>query len=66
MTSVNLHVGELLSPLGAAGIEKQLSKLDGVTTVSVNPVSGSTTVTYDEGRINPASIAAAIERCDHH
>ena len=59
MKCVNLHVGELLSPLSAAGIEKQLSKLDGVTTVSVNPVSGSATVAYDEGRGPRRAVADA-------
>ena len=66
MKSVNLHVGELLSPLGARGIEKQLSKLDGVASVAVNPVSGCATVSYDESRISPSAIKEAIQRCGHH
>ena len=51
MKTVNTHVGELLSPLGALGVEKQLRRLDGVTGAAVNPASGCATVTYDEGRI---------------
>jgi len=66
MKTVNLHVGELLSPLGALGVEKQLTKLDGVTAAAVNPVSGCATVTYDERRIAVSAIEEAIERCGHH
>ncbi len=66
MKTINLHVGELLSPLGALGIEKQLKKLAGISAAAVNPVSGCATVTYDEGKIAPAAIHQAIEHCDHH
>src|SRR3989304_4095691 len=66
MKTVNLHVGELLSPLGALGVEKQLTKLDGVPAARVNPVSGCATVTYDERRIAVSAIEEAIERCGHH
>jgi Cu2+-exporting ATPase len=66
MLTINLHVGELLSPLGAQGVEKQLAKLDGIAAVAVNPVSGCATVTYDEQQITPAAIGEAIEACGHH
>ena len=66
MKTLNLHVGDLLSPLGALGVEKQLAKLAGVTAASVNQVSGCATVTFDEGTITQTAIEEAIERCDHH
>ena len=66
MKTINLHVGELLSPLGAQGVEKQLENLDGIAAVAVNPVSGCATVTYDEQRITAAAIEHAIEACGHH
>ncbi|KAB2943579.1 MAG: heavy metal translocating P-type ATPase [Hyphomicrobium sp.] len=66
MKTINLHVGELLSPLGAQGVEKQLAKLDGVAAVAVNPVSGCATVTFDEQRVTVAALAQAIEQCGHH
>lgn len=66
MKTINLHVGELLSPLGAIGIEKQLKKLAGISAAAVNQASGCATVTYDEGKIAPAAIQEAIEHCDHH
>lgn len=42
-----IEVGGLLSTLSARGVEKQLSKLPGVTKVEVNYVAGSATVVYD-------------------
>ena len=66
MKTVNLHVGDLLSPLGAIGDEKQLAKLAGVTATSFNQVSGCATVTFDEGTITQTAIQDAIEHCDHH
>ena len=66
MKTINLHVGELLSPLGALGVEKQLLKLGGVTAAAVNQVSGSASVTYDDRKIEPADIEHAIEQCGHH
>lgn len=66
MKTINLHVGALLSPLGALGVEKQLRKLDGVVAVSVNQVSGSATVSYDDARVTPAVIKDAIDQCGHH
>jgi Cu2+-exporting ATPase len=66
MKTINLHVGELLSPLGALGVERQLRKLDGVVAVSVNQVSGSATVSYDDARVTPAVIKDAIDQCGHH
>lgn len=66
MRTINLHVGELLSPLGAHGVERQLKRVPGIVEAAVNLVSGCATVTYDESHISPADIAAAIERCRHH
>lgn len=47
-----VEVADLLSPLSAHGVEKQLMRLPGVKQVEVNPVSGSATVVYDETRID--------------
>lgn len=66
MRTINLHVGDLLSPLGALGVEKQLMRLDGVAAAAVNPVSGCATLTYDEQRITTEKIKRAIESCGHH
>ena len=66
MTTSTLDVGDLFSVLGAHGIERQLQRLTGVGRVSVNPVSGSTTVVYDPGKTNLAEIQAAIKECGFH
>ena len=66
MTTSTLEVGDLFSVLGAHGIEKQLRQIAGVSRVSVNPVSGLTTVVYDSARIRLSAIQAAIEACGFH
>jgi Cu2+-exporting ATPase len=66
MTTRTLDVGNLFSVLGARGIERQLRRIDGVGRVSVNPVSGSTTVAYDAARTSLSDIRSAIEACGFH
>jgi Cu2+-exporting ATPase len=66
MTTNTLNVGNLFSVLGAQGIEKQLLRIAGVGRVAVNPVSGSTTVAYDQGKTNLSTIKAAIKECGFH
>ena len=66
MTTSTLEIGNLFSVLGAQGIEKQLKRIAGVGRVSVNPVSGSTTVTYDPGKTNLPAIQVAIKACGFH
>ncbi|MBC7739689.1 MAG: copper-translocating P-type ATPase [Candidatus Saccharibacteria bacterium] len=66
MKTTTFDVDGLLSALGAQGIERQLKKIDGVGRVSVNNVSGSTTVTYDAGKTSSAALQAAIRDCGFH
>ena len=66
MTTSTLEVGGLLSSLGARGIEKQLERISGVDRVSVNPVSGATTVAYDPAKTGLPAIEAAIKACGYH
>ena len=66
MTTSTLNVGNLFSVLGAHGIERQLRRVAGVGRVSVNPVSGSTTVMFDPSKTSLAAIRAAIEDCGFH
>ena len=63
MTTSTLNVGNLFSVLGARGIEKQLQRIAGVGRVAVNPVSGSTTVTFDQGKTSLSAIQAAVKEC---
>ncbi len=66
MTISTLEVGGLFSILGARGIEKQLQAIAGVGHVSVNPVSGLTTIAYDPARIRLSEIQTTIEACGFH
>ena len=66
MTTSTFDVSDLFSALDAHGIERQLQRIEGVGRVSVNPVSGSTTVTYDAEKTNLPALRAAIEDCGFH
>ena len=66
MTTSTLEVGNLFSVLGAHGIEKQLKRVVGVGRVTVNAVSGATTVAYDPKKTSLAKIRAKIKECGFH
>ncbi len=66
MTTTVLDVAGLLTVLDASGIERQLHRIAGVRRVSVNPISGSTTVMYDPETTSLRAIQAAIEECGFH
>ena len=66
MTTSTFEVGDLFSILGAHWIEWQLQRIPGVDRVSVNPVSGSTTVEYDPGKTGAPTIQTAIRNCGFH
>jgi Cu2+-exporting ATPase len=65
-TTMNFEVGGLVSSMSAHGVEKQLSRLPGVTAVQVNYVAGSASVTFDPQRITPEAIRSAIQDCGYH
>ena len=60
MTTSTCDVGDLFSGLSAQGIENQLLRIAGLSRVSVNPVSGSTTVSYDPANTNQAKLSQSI------
>ena len=65
MTTSTLEVGKLFSVVDAKGIEKQLRRLSDVGCVSVQPVSGSTTVDYVmPGRPRPKSSIDGLKSGD--
>ena len=66
MTTSTLDIGNLFSVLGAHGIEKQLKRIAGVGRVTVNAVSGATTVTYDPKKTSLAKVKTAIKECGFH
>ena len=66
MKTTVIDVRGLLSPLSAAGIEKQLARLAGIHHIDVNKVSGSATVVYDETLTSLSAIQAKVSECGHH
>ena len=66
MTTSTFDVGGLLSVLGERGIEKQLRRTAGVGRVSVNPVSGSTSVDDDQNTSLVKSRPQSNKQCGFH
>ena len=66
MTTRTLEVSGLFSVLDSYGVEKRLRRIAGLGRVSVNPVSGSTTVMYDPQKTSLGAIQAAIKDCGFH
>ncbi len=63
-TSV-IEVDGMLSTLSSHGVEKELGKLSGVVSATVNYAAGSATVRYDEGRITIAEIKVTVHQCGY-
>ena len=66
MNTTVIDVRDLLSPLSARGVEKQLAKIPGVQQAEVNLVSGSATVLYEETVTSLDAIKAKVHACGHH
>ena len=66
MKTATIEVGDLLSPLSASGVQKHLQGLPGVHHADVSYVSQSATVHFDERRISPEALRAAIIECGYH
>lgn len=64
--TVTIEVGGMLSALCAQGVEKQLATMPGVSKVTVNYVSGSATVTYDESITDLHHIKSRVHACGYH
>ena len=66
MKTSTIEVGELVSTLSAAGVQRQLSTLPGVHHADVNYVAGSATVHYDEAKITLDTIRQRVVDCGYH
>ncbi|MBY0243604.1 MAG: copper-translocating P-type ATPase [Burkholderiaceae bacterium] len=66
MQTSTVEIGDLLSPLGAEGVKKQLLKIPGVHHVAANYAAGSATVHYDETQTTLAKIRSVINQCGYH
>jgi len=66
MKTRTVEVGELVSSLSAAGVQRQIAALPGVHHVDVNYVAGSATVHYDETKTSLEDIRRRIIECGYH
>ncbi len=66
MKTSTIEVGELVSTLSAAGVQRQLSTLPGVHHADVNYVAGSATVHYDEAKTTLDAIRQRVIDCGYH
>ncbi len=66
MKTSTVEVGELVSTLSAAGVQRQLSTLPGVHHADVNYGAGSATVHYDEAKISLDDIRQRVVDCGYH
>ncbi len=66
MKTITIEVGELVSTLSAAGVQRQLSTLPGVQHADVNYVAGSATVHYDEAKVTLDAIGQRVLDCGYH
>jgi Cu2+-exporting ATPase len=66
MKTSTVEVGELVSSLSAAGVQRQIAALPGVHHADVNYVAGSATVHYDEAKTSLEDIRRRIIDCGYH
>ena len=59
--SVRLTVPEMDCPSCAQKVDKGLQRVDGITNTTLQPTTGTATVTYDPDRVAEADVVAAIE-----
>jgi Cd2+/Zn2+-exporting ATPase len=60
-SSIRLTVPEMDCPSCAQKVDKSLQRVDGVTDTTLQPTTGTATVTYDSDRAAEADVIAAIE-----
>ncbi len=65
MAHEKFDVGGMTCAACQAHVDKAVCSLTGVTDVSVNLLSGSMTVDYDESRLTPDDICAAVDRAGY-
>ncbi len=63
MREVTISVCNMHDPLCAQGVERILGQMPGVHHVQTNAVDGTTLVHYDEARVTPEALKAAVTDC---
>ena len=62
MKTSTINVHDMLSVLSVEEVEKRISEVPGVESVTVNFAAGSATVRYDETRLDAADIKSAVRQ----
>ena len=62
MTNAKFDVGGMTCASCQAHVEKAVAKLDGVSKVAVNLLSGSMAVDFDETKVSRDEICRAVDR----
>lgn len=65
MAHEKFDVGGMTCAACQAHVDRAVCSLPGVQEVSVNLLSGSMTVDYDEGQLGPDDICAAVDRAGY-
>ncbi len=65
MAHEKFDVGGMTCASCQAHVDRAVSKLEGVSSVAVNLLSGSMAVDYDEAALSPADICRAVERAGY-
>ncbi|CAG1017555.1 partial Copper-exporting P-type ATPase, partial [Burkholderiaceae bacterium] len=60
------QVRDLLSPMSARGVEKQLARLPGVARVEANAVAETASITFDPQQVTAEALRGKIEECGFH
>src|SRR5581483_10475450 len=66
MQTTVLEVGGMLSVLDPQGVEKQLKRMPGVHTASVNIATNTAVIGYDEAVANVEALRTKITECGFH
>ena len=62
MKTSSMEVHDMLSVFSVDEVEKRISEVPGVESVTVNFAAGNATVRYDETRLNSADIKSAVRQ----
>jgi Cd2+/Zn2+-exporting ATPase len=63
--SVRLSIPGMDCPPCATKVDKSLRRVDGVTETTLQPTTGSATVTYDPERVSETDVVSAVERAGY-
>ncbi|MFB6210885.1 MAG: heavy metal translocating P-type ATPase [Halobacteriales archaeon] len=63
--TIQLSIPEMDCPSCAGKVDRGLQRVDGVTDATLQPTTGTATVTYDTSRVSEAAIIGAVENAGY-